>query len=472
MYIKILSLKVLIVILFINCSKSKKIIDKKFYNVILETEDFYVDKNGDIKSIKLAKSNGKIGFLKENGEELFPCIFDSVVIVNNYNTLNSENISTRRMFFTVSRDNNQYAKVKKDGKWGLISIEGKIIIPCIYDEIYEFDYSKTERMEPPYIDYLDWGTKIAIVKKNRKWGLVNDKGYILTECNYEEFFIPDVQLFYKNRAGARKNGKWGFLNLKGETVIPFIFDSIGSNYLNIPSITLTFSDRMAIVKKNGKWGVIDTNGIEIIPFIYDYISIFSNGLAAVKKNAKWGYINQYNEEVIPIIYDEVKWFELGVCPVKKDNLWGFINEKNQFVIPAIYSDILILSNYDGGLSFFSDDNYCAVKKGNKWGLIDKDNNIIVNFDYDEIKVTKEAINEIGSYLLNGFLAVRKGILWGVVNKKGENCIPFDYNDIEILSDRNICVKKGCKWGLVDSVGREIVPIKYESAFEVINRFYK
>jgi len=441
----------------------------KSYDSIEETNEWYRDADDNSKTLKLVRANGKIGFIYENGEELFPCIFDSIVDVENYayGNVNGKYVRTNKGYFS------RCAKVKKDGKWGLISIDGKVVISFNYDDIYTFDYKKTSRMEGPYIEYLDYHGKTAIVKKGGKWGLVNTKDEVLADCVYEEFFIPDVQLFYENRAAAKKDGLWGFLNEKGKPVSSFIYEAVGSNPLETPQSISIYNGGMAVAKKEGKWGAIDLDGKERIPFIYDFISTFNTETTIAQKDGKWGYINKSGEEVIPLIFDEIKWFELGLSPAKKDGLWGFLNEKGEVVVPMMYDEILVseVVSVEGGLWFFSQDGYCAVKKNGKWGLIDKDKNTIVNYEYDGIKFTSSGLDD-WRYFSDGFLAVKKGSYWSVVNKNGLNYIPFEYDDVEIWSEGNVCIKRNSKWGLLDSLGILLVPIEHKNAMDAGNFIYK
>jgi hypothetical protein len=444
---------------------------------IEEINDWYwYGEDKESKPLKLVRANGKIGFLKDDGEELFPCIFDSVVDVQNYGykMVNGEYTLTKKGYFTYAyRDNsNCYAKVKQNNKWGLITMDGKLAIPFVYDDIYEFDYTKTARMEGPYIEF--WSYETAIVKKNDKWGLINTKGEVVADFIYEEFFIPQVNLFFNDIATAKKDGKWGFLNKQGDPVTPFIYEAVGSSYLDNPEFISTFSEGMAPVKKNEKWGAIDTKGNEKVPFVYDFISNFDTETAIVQQDGKWGCVNKNGEIVIPMLYDDIKWLEGGVRPVKKDRLWGFLNEKDEIVVPMIYDDIFVSESVsvDSELWFFSQDGYCAVKKDGKWGLIDTDNNTIIDFEYDGIKWTSTGLEDWHYFSGEGFLSVQKGRFWSVINKDGVNHIPFEWDDVEIWSKGNVCVKKDDKWGLVDSLGKQLVPIEHKYAMDAGNYYWR
>jgi len=453
----------------------KSIKEVKKYDSVEETNDWYRGVNNKSKWLKLVKLEGKIGFLKESNEELFPCIFDSVADVNNneYRRVKGKFEITKRAYFTHSYNDSHYAKVKKEGKWGLISIDGQIAVPIIYDEIFGFDYTKTGRMEGPYMDYWDYTGELAVVKKEGNWGLINTKGEVVASFVYDQFFIPTVHLFSEHRAAAKKDGKWGFLDKNGKQITSFIYDTIGSAYMDTPMNIQTYKEGMAVVEKGGKVGAIDSTGIEKVSFIYDHISNFDKQMAIAQREGKWGYISRDGDPIIPLVYDQMKWFEDGLCPVMKDSLWGFLNEAGEISIPLMYEDIQIINTasiYEG-LWFFSQDGYCALKKNGSWGLIDRGNNIVTHFKYDSIKFTSRSLDE-WRYFSDGFLSVRIGKFWSVVNKDGVNHIPFEYDDVEIWSEGNVCVKRNGKWGLLDSLGRQLVSIEHEYAMDAGNYLYR
>lgn len=68
-----------------------------------------------------------------------------------------------------------FINVIKDGLWGIIDKEGKEIIPCKYDDI--FDYSLD--------DYNN--NNLLILKKNGKYGKVNNKGEEVVPFIYDDY---------------------------------------------------------------------------------------------------------------------------------------------------------------------------------------------------------------------------------------------------------------------------------------------
>ena len=81
--------------------------------------------------------------------------------------------------------------VKKDGKWGFINAEGKIII------------------EPQYEDAAAFGRGIGAVKKDGKWGFVNAENRMVIEPEFE-----DAKCFSSNGiAPVKMDNTWAYIML-------------------------------------------------------------------------------------------------------------------------------------------------------------------------------------------------------------------------------------------------------------------
>lgn len=164
--------------------------------------------------------------------------------------------------------------------YGVIDVQGQIIIPCLYDYIYQEPY-----------------------------------GYTL-----------------------EKNGIYKKINFEGKSIFK---KECRSNIVKFEAKRIASLPYLP-KEKNGKWGIvlITAEATEIvIPFEYDYCDyFFEYELARVKKNGKYGFINSKNEIIIPIEYDRIGLlgFKYGICLVEKDGLCGFIDNNNNFVIPLIY----------------------------------------------------------------------------------------------------------------------------------------
>ena len=119
------------------------------------------------------KENGKWGLINSNGEQVLPPEFEEIVTLS---------------------FNNGLMGVKIDGKWGLADHNGDEIVPAIYDDIF------------PY--YGRFG--ISKVKKNNSWGLINKEGKVITSIEYDK-----IESFGRGLALKRSDGHWDFIQTSG-----------------------------------------------------------------------------------------------------------------------------------------------------------------------------------------------------------------------------------------------------------------
>ncbi|MBE5821767.1 MAG: hypothetical protein E7311_04170 [Clostridiales bacterium] len=297
--------------------------------------------------------------------------------------------------------------VNDEYKCGLVNKNMKELIPCIYDEIYNYGFA-------------------CAVEKDGKWGIVDLNNNEILPCVYEEMAVCD-----RNENGyimVRKEGYLGCIylnNLDAWDFEPYIQcrEVIECKYSD-----LSFTGHNSIIANlNGKNGIIDLYGNEIVPFIYDYISSFSEGKACVMLNDKVGYIDYTGEVVIPIQYDSEEYmyyefghekivydytyasgyyhyeadavadeagnryahycyytpyFANGYAMVKKNGKYGYINTNNEQVIPCIYDELGEMNDY-----------YVVTAGINgKYGAIDMNNNVVVDFKYDYVTYDEEKNN--------------------------------------------------------------------------------
>ncbi len=140
---------------------------------------------------------------------------------------------------------NGLIRIELDGKWGVINLKNETIVPFKYDKI----------------GY--WANDIALVsiRKNYKdfYGYINKKGEQLIDCQYD-----DALDFEHGIALVKKGKKIGFINQKNE------YSQTGTSNENSRFV---MEEGYIVLSKDKKWGYIDTTGKEIIPFKYDYLGL-------------------------------------------------------------------------------------------------------------------------------------------------------------------------------------------------------
>ncbi len=186
------------------------------------------------------------------------------------------------------------------GKDGLVTLQGEVIIEPKYKLITAADYSL-----------------IKVWDFSGHQGLVNYKGEVVLECKYDF-----INRYEKNWPGfeLRYKDKYGYADSTGKVIIPvkykFFLHSKGKSFAQVED------------KETGLVGAYSSQGEILVPV--DYFGVGSAGedgifriCTAVKgtdgklQKGKWGYYAN-GKEIISCIYDEAHGFVNGVARVKKD----------------------------------------------------------------------------------------------------------------------------------------------------------
>jgi len=219
--------------------------------------------------------------------------------------------------------NNSPITIEKNGKYALKSASGKLLTDYIYDQGIYF--------------YND--DKVAVIRKNLKYGLIDVNGKETIKPVYDALNIKGKQL------EIRVENKYAVADLTGKVLSPYEDDEIKIVSENIYCINLSngyllkfldgsianekifdqtgysFEDGLLKVKKNGLWGFVDLDGKLAIQCIYPYADDFENGLAKIDLN-----IEQYK------IPDEGYINKKGVKFFNSEKKLNIIPEENGFYI--------------------------------------------------------------------------------------------------------------------------------------------
>lgn len=198
------------------------------------------------------------------------------------------------------------AAVKKNGLYGFIDVKsGKLVIPCIYDDVKDAFYKGIAK-----VFCKATGTYMLISKNGKK--ICDDTEY--PTYKYENYIITGYP-------------KRGILDKNGNILTPFIYKGLWHVETN---------GYLRCENTEGKHGIIDTRNNIIIPFKYDNLSPYYNGeteLIPVKKDGKWGYIDHSNNIIIPPIFDYAYPFDKGddIAFVEQNGKCGYIDRTGKFV---------------------------------------------------------------------------------------------------------------------------------------------
>ena len=237
--------------------------------------------NDNIFKVKISDQNGKAGYVHRHTNEIllplayedcYPFKFGYAWVKKNgkYELINHTGAKVTQDSYEDINLSEHRTRVKKDGKWGFIDLEGIEVIPCIYDEARDFHVTNMSNREA--LRYIR-----ASVKKDGKWKFIDLEGIEVIPCIYNEASNFEFPLrkdslvanskYYSRyiRARVRKDGKWKFIDESGNSLsIDTYEEAYGFHY------------GRARVRKNGKWGFIDYSGKEVIPCVYNKATDFSN----------------------------------------------------------------------------------------------------------------------------------------------------------------------------------------------------
>lgn len=393
-----------------------------------------VDKDKDVflftYDINEEQGTYKTKVVNKNNEEIWTN-YDKIEALENYD--NAENLWYEQ----------NALKVEKNGKWGLINLEGKEITDIIYDDIKTIKGIENS----------------LIVENDKKFGLINCKGIKVLDTEYAEI-LRFGENYVNGYITKNEDGKYGIVNASGETILENNFEEINNIY----------NDKYFVIIENGNQQLINKNKEKVLTENFDEIKqITSSGVVYIK-NGKYGFMDFEGNDIIDANYDMLNEINTGVFLAQNDGKSGLIdkekNEKVAFKFKNIIYDnkagIYIAENEDltqsimdsnfetkivGILSELNiDDGYMKVKIDNNYKYY--------NFKFEE--------KDIKTILKNNKIYLnKKDGKFGFVDSKGNEIVECKYDDATELNKYGFAaVKKDGLWGSIDKDGNIIIEPKY------------
>lgn len=409
------------------------------------------------QNVIIKPSYDEMIIIPDNSKPIFICTlntnyeqgtFETKVLDNNNKELYT-NYDKVEALYNQDKSNNLWyekniLKVQKDGKYGLINLEGKELASPIYDEIKIIPETKNVVLtvkegkqgiidnignviiENQYIQIEPITNKYEngfIVKaENEKYAVVNSKGKLVTESKYDE-----IKKVYGNSMYVVKEGStWKIVNEEGNTYLENAFEDI--KQINTNNV---------IAKKNGKYGIVLITGETKIDYLYDDLKFIFTDTYIAKKGDKYGIININNEEKLSFNYTYISYEEEAdfIRAQKENSQTELLDREFNVKAEGIVSEIN------------NDKNYIRVRIGEEYKYY--------NFKLEEKKNT-----EILSS--NTIFLSKKDGKYGYVNNKGIVVVDYIYDDATEQNKYGYAsVKKDGKWGAIDQKGKVIVEPKYE-----------
>ncbi len=256
-------------------------------------------------------------------------------------------------------------------KVGLQAADGRVILPCIYDKILDYD-------DDGYIRVLK-GEVYGTIDLEGNWAIPHSEG------------ITHLGVFHQGTARARKGENWGLVDEEGKEVTAFAYKSINACYnneykattLNGVYGTLTTDGQFTESKKQPKsknkprYQVVRTFRNDVAPaytwdrkwiFVdrdlnrcseYEYLSmdpVLRHGIYEVRNEHGYGVARYNGEPLIDEWYDHPVHFENGFAQCDKlflneegksvtlpggqpKYLYGVLNDQGKYLFPLVYTSL-------------------------------------------------------------------------------------------------------------------------------------
>lgn len=333
------------------------------------------------------KRNGKYGFIDINGVEIIPCMYDDA---KDY------------MY--------GYAKVKRNGKWGCVSELCIEVIPCIYDDVV--------------ITKGVHNVRDVAVKSRGKWaiGKVSEDSKVTPhnsnrEFSIEDFIYDDVMVFDDNFIVKDSHGY---------ATLSLVLDNWTMGYVERKYYITSSTSAKVKVLNNDNYAIYE-NGEWFSKTVYKgevgCEDIRDHGV--FKKNGKWGIYASYKEKLlVPNEYDEIGHYEMdetnhSVVPARKGKIWYYLDSEGK-----------VYNNYGNEYKYCG--SYVHVHKYNP-------NKLSSEIDTKQIALFQSQDGTWGYTGLYGSYGEAHDFKWDAARVKDGNGEIFfiDYNGSRVFPNKSI-----------------------------------
>lgn len=135
--------------------------------------------------------------------------------------------------------------------YGVIDCYNKVVIPCRYDDLTQIK---------------DYGTNevFLIAKLGKKFGILSANGKLLIPFQYDEIETHTS----KNQFIMRRDNKWGIVGIDGKTKIPFMYDEIC--HIWDDGYDVKFGSKNGRINAANEW-ITDSDSTIDFPISDDYV---------------------------------------------------------------------------------------------------------------------------------------------------------------------------------------------------------
>jgi hypothetical protein len=170
-------------------------------------------------------------------------------------------VSNNTEYEDIGAAYNSAIAVKRGDKWGVLALDGTELVPFEHDGVVMDELGRCYAQESVFVRQ---GGKAYLISGGAMQGEPYDDARPFTDDGW---------------AAVKKDGKWGFIDNAGQFMIQPQYED-----------ALSFSGHLASVKLNGLWGYASLGGATAIEPVYTEAKSFHNGTAPVMTEKGWQFI--------------------------------------------------------------------------------------------------------------------------------------------------------------------------------------
>lgn len=423
----------------------------------------------------LAKRDGKYGMIGADGELIFDFIYDDIKLMpadlyllsiqGSAGTMSALAKVANDWLYPVSGkfqagvnierlhydDTNSisYYKTSQNGKFGLITSQGKALIAPVYDDLQLYSVNSDEE----YLATVKKGSRSGLIDSNQKY-VVN-----LAPNQKIESFNADPAII---KVTAFNPDAY---RLEESIISNRLLDKTGSTLIYSDTAIKSLGNQLFKFSKDGKVGVVNNEADMITSLIFDHITSNDISVLIATKDGKQGILQQVGDSKQLAVNTYYDWLEkVYTSKPTLAELVDYYGNSTQdssdvtFVVEEVKGDYKYVNEAKTPIDLdksvaedsfydFSDSLFVARNNG-KYGLIDSNNQIRIPFLYDLIQESHAP-----------FL-VKKDQKFGLLTSHNETVAGILYDSIDEWYDLDFepiyHIVQGNKQGIISASGQSIL----------------
>lgn len=361
------------------------------------------------EGLSVVNKNDSVFFINKENQNVFNSSYKDaytfafgnapVNINDQWFLINRQGQKSAGPFEDLSEQSENIYIIKTNGKYGAMDVYGNNIISPQYNRLGDFKNGVAYYLSGGLYGFVtrtglaskaryQWisdfdENKLAIIKLNNQFGLVNENDSIVLSPQYDLVLKAENNIFI-----VVKNNKYGFYHGKGCFMSDIEFDY----KKELPVSFYTNGKLFKLLKKN-KQALMDMNGRITIDYdTYEEVNFAHENMIRIKRNGKYGFVDRKLNLVIPCKYNSATDFNegLSICVLKQETF--LINTKGETILKTKDAITSIPGNYylvkdEEGDKLYDRKGQPIISAVETW-QVSPDNYLIIGLENKSKKIIK------------------------------------------------------------------------------------